>query len=280
MSKKKATKSKSKVVEQTYEELVAKHDELWGIGPKSEAASKRIFDLIRKECSENEINPAALLGLVYDRFNCATLDLEWTLEKYWANQVRKFIPDLERIYVKLVENGQTEEACHEFNDLDDHVWYIPLTSDDNRRIFVHTSQNLNLIFVWDKSSVDNRYGKVHIRRYWDKFEIKDKWDEQEDQGFKDAVAKHGRLAMLKEMNMDRFADDVLDKSYPTKPSFDYFKKNNFKFRYEDGRDLGYVLTYSRLDNKVDWALSHHGILKIVFECYIPSIISSLFDEEN
>jgi hypothetical protein len=261
---------------ETYEELVARQDDEMGIGPKSDAAANEVLKCL------NGHRASAILALVYEKLNCPELDIEWTLEVFWANKIRNIIPTLEKIYSELVKRNITEENKHDFND--DHIWFVPDPRRENRRIFIHTAQNTNFIFVWDEKCTDpelGRYGRLHVRRYWDVLpEPEYEWDIKDDVTFKEKVAKHGKLWALRESGLENYADDVLDKPYPDRPSLDFFKKSNFEFRYGDGRDKGYVLSYQRNSNKVDWALIHHGEIKIITESYIPSITCELFEEEE
>lgn len=261
---------------ETYEELIARHDDSMGIGPKSDAAAKKVLKCL------NGNRASSVLALVYEKLSCPSYDIELTLETFWANQIRNIIPTLEKLYCELVNRNITEDNQYVFNDLDDHIWFVPDPRGENRRIFIHTAQNTNFIFVWDECCTDaelGRYGKLHVRRYWDVLpEPESQWEIKDDLEFKKQVEKHGKLWALRESGLERYSDDVLGNAYPQRPSLDFFKKSNYQFTYDDGRDVGYILTYERNRNRVHWALSHHNEIKIITECYIPSIMHEFFGE--
>ena len=145
-----------------YEKLIAEHDETLGIGPKSDAAAQKVFK------SLNGTVASSILALVYEKLRCPSYDIESTLETFWANQIRNVIPTLEKIYCELVKQNFTEENQHNFNDLDDNVWFVPDPRGENRRIFIHTAQNTNFIchrhYVHQIPSTQNR---IHISSYDD-----------------------------------------------------------------------------------------------------------------
>jgi len=225
-----------------------------------------------------------VLASVFNSIKCSTLYMEWTVNKYWGNYVNKYVlQSLERIYNQLVKEKHIENNPRNYNDGDDNLWYVPDT-ERNRRIIIHTSQNTNLIFIWDDNFLDKNLSEfccLHIRRYYDnyeEFDKADKWEKDYRQKNEQEYKDKGILWSIRNADeLTSYSDNVLGNPYPKRLSLDYYKKNKFNVRYGDGRDEGYVLSYER--NNVESSMSHHLIIKMVLDCYVPCMMIELFNDE-
>lgn len=251
-------------------------DKFYGLGPKVEAAATRML---------REANGFVLGGVaarMFDISKFGSCDIDMTVERYWANYVREYvIGHVERIYSHLVKNKYTEKKPYVHNDAEDRLWYIPDSKKEGRRIICNTSQSLHLLFIWDKKA-----RQFHIRRFYQEYEPSSKlkgnqkrWQEDDEQGYKDAVQKHGFTWAIRHSDeLEKWSDDIENNLYPHRPSLSTFKKQDFVPKYGDGRDKGYVLTYRAMDNSVHSAIGHHSLIKLVLDSYIPAILVGLFDE--
>ena len=270
MSKKKSVKA--------LEEIEAQHQEFLGVGKENDQLVSKVLQILEGQCSYN------VLGALFDRFRCPTLDLEWTVNKFWGNFCRLYmIESLEKVYSGLVEKKAIEKKSISFNDADDSMWYIPDPETSNRRIVCHEGQTLRFLFVWDEPDKMKRYGKLHIRRYYDKYvpssKIKDwekQYKEKDEQKYKDK----GILWSIRQTDsLSEYSDEEMKNPYPSRLSLNHYKKNGFQVRYGDFRDKGYVLTYQAFDNNVEGAMSQHQLIKLIAECIIPCMVMELFEEE-
>lgn len=265
--------------QESVSDIFTKYDDSNGNGPDTDRAAQEITDIIQRDGNHTT---SGTIAKVFTGRKCATLDIEWTLEKFWGNIAREAAPTLIKIYNKLVEDCHTVKNKFEFNDMDNHCWFIP---SETEKVFIHTCQNYNHLFILGGiAEENNRYGRYHIRRYWDDLtlpigdKLSAKWYKQDNARFLKRVTKYGRQAALVEHNLNDYSDCLLKNQYPHKPNLDYFIKSNFKPKFGDGRDDGYIMTYDRMKNSVDWAIGQHGRLKGLFECYIPSIEACLFED--
>ncbi len=259
---------------------MAKYSDINGVGPDTDKTAEFVKMAL---AGAGNHSSHGTLAKVYEGLNCPTLKIEWTLEVYWANVARKNYPILMEIYNKLVAHDYTRKNRFEYNDMDNHTWYIP---HNELKVFVHTSQNHNLLFILP-AELDG-WNKYHIRRYWDDLKcpnaktnkLGNEFYKDDEAAFLDKVKKSGRKAALIEHNLEDYSDNVLNYPYPRRPNLDYFTKSNYVPKYRDGRDDGYVLTLDSMTNRVDWAIHQHGLLKAIFDCYIPSTHAELLLEEN
>jgi hypothetical protein len=264
-----------------WEKIKAEHMEHIGISDKNEEAADQIVQILH-----GKHNAGNVLAAVFQRISCPTLYMEWTANRYWGNYCRKYVLQaLERVYDQLVKEKHTEKKPRNYNDGDDNLWYVPDPKKDGRRIIIHTSQNINLIFIWDGKFLDKdlwEYSHLHIRRYYPQYETADKadkWDkeyrERDEQEYKD---KGVLWSVRKADSLAEYSDDVLKNQYPSRYGLDHYKKNKFEVKYGDFRDKGYVLSYER--NSVEGAMNYHGIIKLVLDCYVPCMLTELFNDEH
>jgi len=280
-----AKKSAKKVDTRTDEERAAAWEELkvqsieaMGVGDKNEQAADQIVQILRGNHAANNV-----LATVFQRISCPTLYLEWTVDRYWGNYCRKYVfQTLDRIYDQLVKEKHAEKNPRNYNDCDDNLWYVPDPKKDGRRIIIHTSQNTNLIFIWEKKTISDvwfEFSRLHIRRYFDKYETNiddlDKWEKKERERDEQEYKDKGILWSIRNAeNLSEYSDDVLKNPYPKRHGLDHYKKNKFEVKYGDFRDAGYVLTYQR--NNVEGSMRRHDFIKLVLDCYLPCMLSELF----
>lgn len=308
MAKKKTVvkKASKKVVKDPAKLAIAKAEAI----SKTEHKSLPIDDFLKKQKDElnssleqlNKIASPNAMG-VSNLFAHFIKDvkhghhtIEWMAEAYWGLRVQSFIERLNRIYDKLVEDGHDVDNPFEFNDLDDEIWFEKTAK--NLRVMPHTAQSINHLYVWSApakkpiltfNGIEFNASELHIRRYYDRFDdprferTTDKHEIEDEKEIKALIAKKGRTAIVKLADgYIVYADD--DKIYPKRLSLDYYRKKKFKFEYGDARDNGYILSWnyfmSLVSPKVDHAISTHRHLATIDECDLPSMLNSLFDEEN
>ena len=289
MAKKSSKKVAKKVVDTRtdeekaadWEKIKAEHMEHIGISDKNEQAADQIVQILQGNHQANNV-----LAAVFQRISCPALYMEWTVDRYWGNYCRKYVfQTLERVYNQLVKEKHTEKNPRNYNDSDDNLWYVPDPKKEGRRIIIHTSQNTNLVFIWDGNFLDKQlceYSRLHIRKYYRQYETADKADkwekeyrENEEQEYKDK----GILWSIRNADsLADYSDDVLKNPYPNRYGLDHYKKNKFEVKYGDFRDVGYVLSYQM--NKVEGAIHYHGIIKLVLDCYVPCMLTELFGDEE
>ncbi len=202
------------------------------------------------------------------------LYLEWTVNAFITNKIIENIPKIDFIYNKLIEHKITEKKSYEYNDLDNHLFYIPVKETKsnkvdkfNIRVFAMTTQNSNYLFVRkifrDKERTSD-FDQINIYRYWDKWKARDDFDKEEEKKYK----KEGiNLAILHaEWLVERYSDNVKGLLYgPDRPDLQYYKKNKFKTEYNDSRDGGFVCGYSKFRTSDSMAsIFNYSIISSVF----------------
>lgn len=156
---------------------------------------------------------------------CSMLHMQWTNEHFWGFVAQKeFLPCAEKIYQYLNTHKITEDKKIDFNDLDDSMWFIP---HKDKKIFVHTSQNLDSVFIID--GLD-----FHIRRIYRDFSNYS-WLTAEDLTDINKILEH--VPTLTECHDDHY-------QYSQRPSLNAFVKDDFEMKYKDFRDPGYILSYN------------------------------------
>lgn len=209
---------------------------------------------------------------VIDKHKCPSLYLEWVVEKFWGLQVPKLMVELNKLYDECVRVGHTEENKFNCNDGDDNLWFIPNTQ---YKILIHTTQNRNHLYVWEGLQYPEDKPDLHIRRYYDVFDKeRHSWSDE-----KDLLTIQEAINKADHYN-DDFADDQLDNRYPHRFSLQHYKDVNFKMEYSDSRDNGYVGSYCGWTGEVKDAMSNHHELKLIHECFIPSLCAELFEDER
>lgn len=178
------------------------------------------------------------------------LSLEWTVGEYIMRKVEANIPDVLSIYEKLKKKCRTQENPYVYNDMDNSLFYIP---HKKRKVFAMTSQNFNFLVIYDGYEKENYKDiRLHIRRYWDKFKIRNKVDREESEDYKKKGMKHAIVNA--DWITERYSDNVANNQYVERPDLQWFKHKNFDLEYKDKlhmtkynsygdcRDPGYVLT--------------------------------------
>lgn len=212
-----------------------------------------------------------VLPKVVDAHKCPSLYLEWMVEKFWGLQSPKLMVELNKCYDELVKKKHTERNKFNFNDCDDNAWYMKCRA-KGRRVMCHTSQNRNHLYVWEEMRYPDDRPDMHIRRFYDVFD-KERHGWSDD---KDSMTV--QQAINKAEHYKDFAD--VGYQYPKRLPLSAYKKADFKMKYGDGRDEGYVASYCGWKGDVHWAMSSHTELKVIHECYIPSLCCSLFEDKE
>ncbi len=213
-----------------------------------------------------------VLPQVIDKHKCPSLYLEWMVEKFWGLQSPKLMVELNKLYDGLVEKKHTERKKFNCNDGDDNAWYMPCKV-KGRRVMCHTTQNRNHLYVWEESRYPDDRPDLHIRRFYDVYDKeRHGWSDDKDlMTVQEAIDKA-------EHYHDKFADVTYQ--YARRYTLKAYKKANFQMQYGDGRDAGYVGSYDGWKGDVHWAMSHHTELKLIHECFIPSLCCELFEGDK
>jgi hypothetical protein len=184
---------------------------------------------------------AAIAEILYQCYtyeqqsDCGELLNEWIHEKLWGKVITDYIPQLKEVWQYLHDNKYTKDNTLGYGDIDGAIWveYVRQEEEweDKRKIIIHTSHcscadDNTHIFILNEEGV---LGKVlHVRTVWPREKNK---------------GKH---------------------KYKKQPSINTYRKNNFKFGYQDGRDTGYSLTLEGKGTpKVEWAHHYQGRIQHV-----------------
>lgn len=205
------------------------------------------------------------------------LNLEWTVDKYVQNKVEANLPDILFIHEKLKEHGHTEKNPYVYNDLDNKLFYFP---HDSRKVFAMTSQNLNFLVIYEESGTALKKRKLHIRRYWDRFDKNDTFREEED---RECRKKGMRYAITRaDWINENYSDNVPGNMYVNRPDLQWFKYKKFNLdfseklhwtkysSYGDCRDHGYVLSYEEMaldktsSKKVEATIDFFSLIRHAF----------------
>lgn len=247
---------------------------LFAINSETEKAAEELHDKFMQLLQNENVRVFNLMALFFKKRGI--YNFEAMQARFWGIIFeQEIIPQMNKIYSKLVKEKHTEKNRHEFNDMDDHVFMI---KNKTKKIVCHTMQNKNIIYIWNKDT-SSPFDSFSIRRFYDDFDIEnDSYHSDIDKRFKEDVEKRGILGLLRYNYFDKYSDDVLDNPYPQKPSLNTFRKTDFKLTYDDCRDVGYVGTFSNLSKTVDKASSNHRQLQTIRDCDIKCLINELFEE--
>ena len=156
--------------------LLARQD-LWK-GKAEEVATdlRKYFD---EELGDNLTAPKLLARLIAEfdlndfpkaEVNIGELYLEWTVREYMIRKGPGLLKYVEFIYQKLVEYDfkldKNKNGEYEWNDLDNHMWYVP---HDKFNVFCITTQNMNWLIIHQHDEDDPcERNQFAVYRYWDK----------------------------------------------------------------------------------------------------------------
>jgi hypothetical protein len=164
------------------------------------------------------------------------LYLEWMVETFAKIKITKNIPDIDFIYQQLVKNDYSEDNSYEYNDMDNHLFYIPTdyvdSYDRSFNIFAITTQSTNYLVI-RKIHKDRDWGKKYdetcLYRYWDSydFESEDKLDIEEMELFKKEGVR--KAILMSEWLNWNYSDNIEGRQYdPARPDLKWYKENDFK----------------------------------------------------
>lgn len=240
--------------------------------------------------SRNLESPRALAAVLAafdledERNQTKQLYVEWTIEHFVGDKVRKLLPDINNLYDILVaRNFSSEKEGFDFNDLDNGAYYIP---NKRKKLIVLTSQNFDfLIIVPNKKKeyedLDFPNEEIHIRRLYRNYrKPEDEYDKEEEAKYKKGGMLYA-IKMAEGLHHD-YSDNVLKNPYVQRPNLAFFKKNKYEVRYGDFRDCGYILSYRNLlghEEKVQGAIYYFSEIGNAF-FYIYCTLSSLKEEHG
>ncbi len=257
-----------------YKDLMKRIRASNGISDENEKAADAVLNILR----QGSFRADNVLASMFERISCPTQIMEWMFDRYWGNYVRKYAyPSLERIYQRLKKTHRDKDNPLEYNDGDNSLWIIPDPKKENRRILVHTEQSINALFIWTKYS---SYTSMHVRLFYNVPNFQeDKYTIQEEEDFKQSVAKHGIVWAIRQHDRyNHYSDDILGNPYPDRPSFSFFENKQFVINFGDHRDKGYVLSYDSHTNTVGSSVYHHSMIKILLDISVGCMLNALFRE--
>jgi len=200
----------------------------------SEAISEILFQCYRKD-QEGE---------------CRELLNKWTNDKLWGKIVIEYIPTLKEVWQYLHDNKYTKNNTLGFGDVDGAIWVeYPKQEEtwpDERKIIIHTSycsfaDDNTHIFILDDSKFYSLNTLLHVRTVWPR--------QNSRGGYKVKKSKKYPKGWFS------WKDDRDIK----KPSLNTYRKRNFKYSYQDGRDEGYTLSLKNIGTpSIEWSNSHQG----------------------
>jgi len=200
----------------------------------SEAIAEILFQCYRKDQQDD----------------CGELLDKWTNDKLWGKIVIEYIPTLKEVWQYLHDNKYTKNNTLGFGDVDGAIWVeYPKQEEtwpDERKIIIHTSycsfaDDNTHIFILDDSKFYSLNTLLHVRTVWPR--------QNSRGGYKVKKSKKYPKGWFS------WKDDRDIK----KPSLNTYRKRNFKYSYQDGRDEGYTLSLKNIGTpSIEWSNSHQG----------------------
>jgi hypothetical protein len=174
-----------------------------------------------KDGLQTDVASAAIAEILFHCYmkeqgsDCGELLNKWIHEKLWGKIVVQYIPKLLEVWQYLHDNKYTKNNTLGYGDIDGSIWveYPKQLKKwpDKRKIIVHTSHCTTAddnthIFVINESEISSITQRLHVRTVWPR-----------------------------ERSKGIFKWELI-------PSIHTYRKNNFRYRFGDGRDKGYTLT--------------------------------------
>jgi hypothetical protein len=188
--------------------------------------------------------------------------MNWGIEYYVNRKLKKVIPKFLALYNFCVDNKYTLDNYFEWGGGDRQVSFIP---SKDKQVLYFTNQNIKFVCVMNDS-------RFHIREVYDDLFA----PENADYGFY-SLGSYGSIDCFREgLKADngleiavsnlvgkysRWSDCIEGNQYPSRIDlknmikFDFDSKSE-AFRYGDGRDEGYVLSYNGFNGRCD-VNNHH-----------------------
>ena len=188
--------------------------------------------------------------------------MNWGIEYYLNRKLKKVIPKFLALYNFCVDNKYTLDNYFEWGGGDRQVSFIP---SKDKQVLYFTNQNVKFVCVMNDS-------RFHIREVYDDLFA----PENADYGFY-TLGSYGTIDCFREgLKADngleiavsnlvgkysRWSDCIEGNQYPSRIDlknmikFDFDSKSE-AFRYGDGRDEGYVLSYNGFNGRCD-VNNHH-----------------------
>jgi hypothetical protein len=208
-----------------------------GKGLETDEASSAIAEILYNCYMEDQIG------------DCGKLLLEWTQEKLWGKVVLQSIPRLKTVWQYLHDNKHTKNNTLGYGDIDGSIWveYPKQLNEwpDKRKLIIHTSHctcaddNTHIFILNTESSFIHDI--LHVRTVWPR--------QNSRGGYKVKKTKKNPKGWFS------WGDDRDIK----RPSLNTYRKRNFEYSYQDGRDRGYVLSLKYFGTpKIEWAHIHQS----------------------
>ena len=203
-----------------------------------------------------------------DQDNFDNQAMYWGIENYVNRKMIKIIPKFLALYNYCIDEGYNLDNYFEWGGGDRQVSFIP---SKDKQVLYFTNQNVKFVCVMS----DNKF---HIRQVYDDLFA----PENADYGFY-TLGSYGSIDCLREgLKADngleiavtnligkysRWSDCIEGNEYPSRIDLKNMIKCDFgskseAFRYGDGRDEGYVLSFSRFNSRCD--LNEYNQAKYIF----------------
>ena len=208
---------------------------------------------------ETDDASAAIAEILFNCYmadpECGRLLNEWTHNKLWGKIVMEHIPTIKEIWQYLHDNKYTKNNTLGFGDADGAIWVeYPRQEEewpDERKIIIHKSyctcaDDDAHIFILDDSNFVSKFNLLHVRTVWPR--------ENPREGYRVKKSKKHPKGWFS------WGDDRDIKI----PSLNTYRKRNFKFSYQDGRDKGYILTLQAFGTpSIEWAYNYQSRIEHV-----------------
>jgi len=261
------------------EEFIKKMENEALIKSKYKEKLKSLLDDAKKE-SKGDYRIGVLPNLIADMFEFAEHNergdqdtfenqaMYWGLQYYVTRKVEKVIPRFMALYNYCVDKDYNLDNSFHFGSGDRYVSFIPCK---DKQVLYFTNQNIKFVCVMDG-------GRFHIRQVYDDLFAR----ENADYGFY-TLGSYGTIDCLREgLKKDngleiaisnllgkysRWSDCVKGNEYPSRIDLKNMIECDFgtksrAFTYGDGRDEGYVISFSSIGGKCD--LSDYNNSQYIF----------------
>ena len=245
-------------------------DHAYGKGPKYDKAFQKIQKAIVGLRSDS------VFANVLSDYSDGADKIKRIVDLYWFEYINKHVlPVCEVIYDDLKKKKCTSpKKAFRFGS-DDRLWIVNHKGLPEYKVFVQALQSANFIYFFTNNHDD--YDHLHIRQFYNDYKIEDEYDERDEKDFKENIKKYGKKwALRQEYQMDEFANDVLKCPSPTRFSYKYFTAPKFKFRFEDSRDDGYVVSsrFAYMSGTMN-SINNHTLLKCLFDSCLTQALTFL-----
>lgn len=196
----------------------------------------------------------------------------WGIEKYAGSKLKSIFNKIITLYSYCVYNKFTESNKWEFEH-DSFVCYI---EDTDKKVLLFKNNTIQYVVLFDN------LWNIHIREVFESLLEKDdiSFYNYGDKGFNSVSELREELKSEKGLeialanNICKYSDSFEGVKYPQRIDLNNMKKHNFgkecrSFMYGDNRDLGYIMSISKIYGKCE--LMNISISNYVYENILAAI---------